>query len=235
MSRSGEKEEGALLRALRASDWAAAEALLSRWRKAEGGGGSRSAGGRTDETNPNAAAAEDAAEDAGRRSPVAAQDPASPPPPPPGPLVLHVACRNGAPASVIDPLLAAMGGAGGGAAAAAGTPDLDAGDGRGEGAGGGGGAPLPLHLAASAGASPAALRSLVGAHPAACLVCDGSGDLPVHRLWRRWARGGARAGAGSEQEEEEEALGDLDFVPPTFTLPADYSIFAEEFRRTPNS
>ena len=208
MSRSGEKEEGALLRALRASDWAAAEALLSRWRKAEGGGGSRSAGGRTDETNPNAAAAEDAAEDAGRRFPVAAQDPASPPPPPPGPLVLHVACRNGAPASVIDPLLAAMGGAGGGAAAAAGTPDLDAGDGRGEGAGGGGGggAPLPLHLAASAGASPAALRSLVGAHPAACLVCDGSGDLPVHRLWRRWARGGARAGAGSEQEEEEEAV-----------------------------
>ena len=44
MSRSGEKEEGALLRVLRASDWAAAEALLSRWRKAEGGGGSRSAG-----------------------------------------------------------------------------------------------------------------------------------------------------------------------------------------------
>ena len=39
----------------------------------------------------------------------------------------------------------------------------------------------------------------------------------------------------AEQEEEEEALGDLDFVPPTFTLPADYSIFAEEFRRTPNS
>ena len=38
-----------------------------------------------------------------------------------------------------------------------------------------------------------------------------------------------------EKETGSEASGYLDFVPVTFTLPADYSLFAEEFRKNPHT
>ena len=42
------------------------------------------------------------------------------------------------------------------------------------------------------------------------------------------------AGGGAEGEEDP-VLAELDFVPATYTLPADYSLFVEEFRRHPAS
>jgi len=38
-----------------------------------------------------------------------------------------------------------------------------------------------------------------------------------------------------EKETGSDASGFLDFVPVTFTLPADYSLFAEEFRKNPHT
>ena len=49
--------------------------------------------------------------------------------------------------------------------------------------------------------------------------------------------GGKEAGGagGGAEGEEDPVLAELDFVPATYTLPADYSLFVEEFRRHPAS